>query len=83
MRPFTLPLELLFSTFLMNVSVLRKWAQIDVQVRTNKFTIVWKALQHPNSMSNKFTIVWFKFEGWFKFIFCLNMYHHHSSIIQT
>jgi hypothetical protein len=42
----------LFCTFFMNVSLLHKRAQIDDQVRTNKFTIFWKALQHPNSMSN-------------------------------
>ena len=52
MRSFTLPLELFFSTFFMNVSLLRKRARIDDIVRTNKINIVWKALQHPNSMAN-------------------------------
>jgi hypothetical protein len=58
-----------------------KWAWIDVQVRTNKVTIVWKALQHPNSMSNILLGSNLKFGS--NLIFCLNMYHHHSSIIQT
>ena len=52
MRPFTLPLELFFSTIFMNVSLLRKRARIDDIVRKNKINIVWKALQHPNSMAN-------------------------------
>ena len=42
----------LFSTFFMNVSLLRKMARIDDLVRTNKINIVWKALQQPNSMAN-------------------------------
>ena len=66
MRPFTLPLEVFFSSIFMNVSVPRKRGRIDDQVRTNKFTIVWKALQHPNSMSTlKFGSklnFWVKFE---------------------